>query len=75
MIFPEYLPPVLLEASAQSIQPPKTLTSIVLPVSGKTASNAAFSIILYSSVSSPTAPSSKVVHKVQDFFLSLLSKS
>ena len=35
MIFPEYLPPVLLEASAQFIQPPKTLTSVVLTVGRK----------------------------------------
>ena len=45
MTFPEQLPLVLLEASAQFIQPPKTLTSILLtPV-------AAFFIILHPSLS------------------------
>lgn len=51
MTFPERLPPVLLEASAQVIQPPKILTSILLTVGGKRAPNAAFSIILHLSLS------------------------
>lgn len=55
MIFPESLPPLLLEASAQVIQPPKTLTSILLTVGEKGAPNAAFSIILHPSPS-PVQP-------------------
>lgn len=71
MTFPELLPPVLLEASAQVIQPPKTLTPILLTVGGKGAPNAAFSI----SICSPASLSSQVAHKNQDFFLLLLTKS